>query len=133
MQKIVVVDYDPAWPTVFEDLRARVWTVVNTFAVGIEHIGSTSVPGLASKPIIDMAVVVPSSELFPRAIERLATLGYAHRGDLGVKGREAFQSPAGWPRHHLYTCPTGSLPLLNPIASATIFELIQTRLVLMEI
>jgi GrpB-like predicted nucleotidyltransferase (UPF0157 family) len=54
MKNIVVVDYEPAWPGVFEDLRARVWAVVSDFAVAIEHIGSTSVPGLAAKLIILM-------------------------------------------------------------------------------
>ena len=116
MRRIVVVDYDPAWPATFEDLRARVWTVVGDCARTIEHIGSTSVPGLAAKPIIDMSVVVPSAVDVPRAVARLATLGYVHRGNLGIEGREAFGNPAELPAHHLYVCPVGSLGLLNPLA-----------------
>src|SRR5689334_4395940 len=116
VRKIVVVDYDPAWPAVFEKLRARTWSVVGDFALGIEHIGSTSVPGLAAKPIIDMCVVVPSAEQVSLSIERLATLGYVHRGDLGVEGREAFWSPQQLPAHHLYVCPKGNLGLMNPLA-----------------
>jgi GrpB-like predicted nucleotidyltransferase (UPF0157 family) len=116
MQRILVVDYDPAWPDTFEDLRARVWAVVNDFALSVEHVGSTSVPGLAAKPIIDMSVVVPSTGDVSMAIGRLATLGYAHRGNLGVEGREAFRAPPGLPPHHLYVCPTGSLGLSNPLA-----------------
>ena len=57
---IVVVDYDPSWPTTFEQVRVQVWPAVQDVAIGIEHVGSTSVPGLAAKPIIDMDVVVPS-------------------------------------------------------------------------
>jgi GrpB-like predicted nucleotidyltransferase (UPF0157 family) len=116
MRRIVVVDYDPAWPAVFEELRARMWAVLDGCALAIEHIGSTSVPGLDAKPIIDMSVVVQSTEQVPLAIERLATVGYVHRGNLGVEGREAFQSPQELPAHHLYVCPKGSLGLTNPLA-----------------
>jgi GrpB-like predicted nucleotidyltransferase (UPF0157 family) len=116
MRRIVVVDYNPAWPATFDDLRARVWPVVGDFALAIEHLGSTSVPGLAAKPIIDMTVVVSSADDIPRAIERLAPLGYVHRGDLGIESREAFRSPGELPAHHLYVCPAGTLGLLNPLA-----------------
>ena len=116
MRRIIVVEYDPAWPATFDDLRARVWTVVGDLALAIEHMGSTAVPGLAAKPIIDMTVVVPSAEDVPQAIERLATLGYVHRGNLGIEGREVLRSLLDLPAHHLYVCPAGSLGLLNPLA-----------------
>jgi GrpB-like predicted nucleotidyltransferase (UPF0157 family) len=115
MPLIVVVDYDPAWPQMFETLRARIEPVVADIAVAIEHIGSTSVPGLAAKPIIDMVVVVPPDRV-ATAIDRLATLGYAHKGDLGIPGREAFAHPPEMPRHHLYVCPVGNIGLVNPLA-----------------
>src|SRR5258707_11678358 len=105
---IVVVDYDPAWPSTFEMLRSRAWEVVGDFALSIEHVGSPSVPGLAAKPIIDMSVVVTSPTEISLAVTRLATLGYVHRGDLGIVGREAFHLPAGLPAHHLYVCPQDS-------------------------
>lgn len=116
MRKIVVVDYDPCWPAIFETLRNRVWEVCELIAVSIEHVGSTSVPGLAAKPIIDLSMVVPSEAEVPLAIERLATLGYQHLGDLGIEGREAFRQPEGLPPHHLYVCPQGSLGLRNHLA-----------------
>jgi GrpB-like predicted nucleotidyltransferase (UPF0157 family) len=53
-------------------------------------------------------VVVPSVADVPEAIRRLAILGYVHRGDLGIPGREAFTSPTGKPRHHLYVCALDS-------------------------
>lgn len=115
MPPIEVVDYDPTWPDVFEELRTHVWAVVGDFALVIQHVGSTSVPGLAAKPIIDMSVVVKSGEDVPRAIARLATLGYVHRGGLGIKDREAFQSPPDLPAHHLYVCPAESLALRNHV------------------
>ncbi|WP_027876435.1 GrpB family protein [Meiothermus cerbereus] len=115
-QPIVVVDYDPSWPKVFERLRALIWPVVQDFALGIEHVGSTSVPGLAAKPIIDMDVIVASPAQIPLAIERLGTLGYVHRGNLGIEGREAFQQPAHLPAHHLYVCLQDSVSLRNHLA-----------------
>jgi GrpB-like predicted nucleotidyltransferase (UPF0157 family) len=116
MRSVVVVDYDPNWPLVFEQLRARAWSVVSDVAVGIEHVGSTSVPGLAAKPIIDISIVVRSADDVPLAIERLAPLGYVHLGNLDVEGREAFASPDGSPAHHLYVCPQGGLGLVNQLA-----------------
>ena len=116
MRRVTVVDYDPAWPAAFERLRARIWPVVADLAIAIEHVGSTSVPGLAAKPVIDLDVVLRSGDDLPAAVGRLATLGYAHRGDLGIAGREAFEPPPGPPEHHLYVCPPDSSALANHLA-----------------
>jgi GrpB-like predicted nucleotidyltransferase (UPF0157 family) len=101
---IVVSDYDPEWPSWFEAVCRRVWPAVEELALRIDHVGSTSVPGLAAKPIIDMDIVVAAEDGVRPVIERLATIGYRWRGDLGVRGREAFQltRDEGLPPHHLY-------------------------------
>jgi GrpB-like predicted nucleotidyltransferase (UPF0157 family) len=104
---VVIVAYDPRWPETFHALRQRIVDVLGEVAPSVEHVGSTAVPGLAAKPIIDLDVVVQLADL-PIAIVRLATLGYAHEGERGVPGREAFRWPPGEPRHHLYVCPAGS-------------------------
>lgn len=116
MARVVVADYDGEWPKAFEQLRARIWPAVSDFALTIEHVGSTAVPGLVSKPVIDICVVVRSRDHTPLGIERLAQLGYVHRGDLGVPDREAFAGPEGPPRHHLYLSPQDSLSLKNHLA-----------------
>lgn len=113
---VIVVDYDPQWLEYFEKLQSFVWPVISDIALSIEHVGSTSVPGLAAKPIIDISVVLPTEAEIPTAIERLATLGYVHRGNLGIEGREAFYSPAGLPKHHLYACPRDSGALANHLS-----------------
>jgi len=102
--RITVVEYDPDWIKLFEELRNTVLPVLSDIVVTIEHVGSTSVPGLASKPIVDMDVVVPTQTEVQIAIQRLATLGYVHEGDLGIAGREAFIPPKNLPWHHLYVC-----------------------------
>jgi GrpB-like predicted nucleotidyltransferase (UPF0157 family) len=81
----------------------------------VEHVASTSVPGLAAKPIIDIDVVVGSAEDVPTAIERLRSLGYVYQGDKGIIGHEAFMWPAGARRHHLYVVVQGSQPYLDHI------------------
>lgn len=113
---IMIVDYDPVWPEIFQQLCAHVWSVLHDVALTVEHVGSTSVPGLAAKPIIDMSVIVPSEREVPLAIAQLAILGYEHLGNLGIEGREAFSRPDGLPAHHLYVCPQDSLAVKNHLA-----------------
>jgi GrpB-like predicted nucleotidyltransferase (UPF0157 family) len=114
--RIVVVDYDPAWPRVFEELRDSVWPAVERVAVSVEHVGSTSVPGLAAKPIIDLSIVVRERAAVPLLIGPLAQLQYVHRGELGVEDRDAFDSPPHLAAHHLYVCLEGGLGLENQLA-----------------
>lgn len=101
---IVVLEYDPDWVHVFHRIRDFVTPVIFDLLVTIEHVGSTSIPGLFAKPIVDVDVVVKTQADVQSAILRLATLGYVHEGDLGVAGREAFIPPNELPRHHLYVC-----------------------------
>jgi GrpB-like predicted nucleotidyltransferase (UPF0157 family) len=112
-RKILVLDYDPAWAQRFEALKAPIWQAVRGVAISVEHVGSTSVPGLAAKPIIDIDVIVASRADLASVIGRLATLGYVHCGDLGVQDREAFENPPRLPPHHLYVCVQGSSALAN--------------------
>ena len=116
MPEVVVVAWDPEWPARFESIRSRVGEAVRDVAIAIEHVGSTAVAGLAAKPIIDMTVVVASRADVPAAIERLAGVGYRHRGDLGISGREAFHAPADLPTHRLYVCAQDSIALANHLA-----------------
>jgi GrpB-like predicted nucleotidyltransferase (UPF0157 family)/quercetin dioxygenase-like cupin family protein len=101
---IVVSDYDPQWPGWFETLCRRVWPAVEDIALRIDHVGSTAVPGLAAKPIIDMDIVVATEDGVRPVIERLTASGFRWRGDLGIPGREAFNllRDEGLPPHQLY-------------------------------
>ena len=109
---VVIVDYDPAWPELFNALKSSVDAALGEVALRIEHVGSTSVPGLAAKPIIDMDVVVRAEDL-KKAIALLATIGYVHDGDGGIPGRERFRPPAGLPSHHLYVCAEDNAELIR--------------------
>lgn len=102
-----VVPYDPRWPAWFEELRARVDAALGGIAHVTEHVGSTAVPGLAVKPIVDMDAVVVAHAAVRPAIESLAAAGWRHQGDLGITGREAFDPPADCGYHHLLELARG--------------------------
>jgi GrpB-like predicted nucleotidyltransferase (UPF0157 family) len=106
----VVVAYDPQWPRWFEDLRDRIDPALADVTHVTEHVGSTAVPGLAAKPIIDVDVVVSDGTAVDPAIKALAAAGWRHQGDLGIKGREAFVPPAGAIYHHLYVVVADNQP-----------------------
>jgi GrpB-like predicted nucleotidyltransferase (UPF0157 family) len=113
---LVICDYNPAWAEQFADLSAGIVASLQAIVLRVEHVGSTAVPGLAAKPIIDVDAVLASSADLPQAIRLLADLGYAHEGDLGVKGREAFRYPPGEVQHHLYVLIEGAAELRRHIA-----------------
>lgn len=105
---IIIEDYDPSWPRSFEAIRERITPAIGKFVTAIEHVGSTSIPGLAAKPIIDIDVLLRSSDDLPLAIDALNGLGYQHQGTLGIPGRDAFLAPSHDVRHHLYVCSPGT-------------------------
>ena len=118
MKKVVVLPYDVEWKRAFEQIEAELLRVLNDVAVAIEHIGSTSVEGLAAKPVIDIDVVIRDYDSFEMAKEKLAQIGYEHEGDLGIKDRQAFKY-AEKPhllKHHLYVCPAYSEELKRHVA-----------------
>ena len=113
---VLIQDYDPSWPDTFLKLTAKVMAALGPLVVTIEHIGSTAVPGLAAKPVIDLDVVLASPADLPEAIRLLASIGYVHQGDLDITGREVFRSPPDEPRHHLYVLSVGANELRRHLA-----------------
>jgi GrpB-like predicted nucleotidyltransferase (UPF0157 family) len=113
---ITISNYDSNWPILFQCLRKRIADALGDMIAAIEHVGSTAVPNLAAKPIIDIDVLLASETMLPVAIERLAGLGYIHRGNLGIPEREAFFAPASDPPHHLYLCPPCSAEFRKHVA-----------------
>lgn len=112
-KKVIVLPYDPQWAADFEAIRRELAEALGDLAVSIEHVGSTAVPGLSAKPIIDLDVVIEDYAAFPGVVERLAGIGYIHEGDLGIPEREAFkyEYKPHLRKHHLYVCPRDSREL----------------------
>ena len=106
-KKVTVLPYDKAWRSAFEDIRQELAAALGDDCIGIEHVGSTSVEGLSAKPCIDIDVIIRDYTVFDTVVQKLASIGYIHEGDLGIEGREAFRC-ADKPHlytHHLYVCP----------------------------
>jgi GrpB-like predicted nucleotidyltransferase (UPF0157 family) len=101
---LIVVDADPRWPEQFAAIADALLPIVDGVALRIEHVGSTAVPGLAAKPIIDIDVVVATDDDVGPAIALIESAGYEWVGNLTVEGREAFEPPSGssFVTHHLY-------------------------------
>ena len=78
-QAIVVADYDPVWPERFRQEEARIRAALGRAALSIEHIGSTSVPGVAAKPIVDILLVVEDSANEGSYLPALEEAGYVLR------------------------------------------------------
>ena len=86
-QHIVVVDYDPLWPLLFRKEADAISRILGDNLVLIHHIGSTSVPFLAAKPIIDIMPVVKDLSGVDAVSEEFVKLGYEYLGEFGIKGR----------------------------------------------
>jgi GrpB-like predicted nucleotidyltransferase (UPF0157 family) len=115
---ITVVEYDPAWAKRFEMLRdeyAVAMTGAGVPVVAIEHVGSTSVPGLAAKPIIDCDIVVREVHV-AAASDVLMSLGFMPLGELGIPQRWAFKEPARLSGTNTYVIVDGCLSLRNHLA-----------------
>jgi GrpB-like predicted nucleotidyltransferase (UPF0157 family) len=76
--RVVIVEYDPRWPALYEAERDRILATVGDFVIAIEHIGSTAVPGLGAKPIIDIMPAVRSLADAEKCVEPLAGIGYEY-------------------------------------------------------
>lgn len=115
---IQVVEYDPKWPQRFEQLRceyADAMAAAGVPVVAIEHVGSTSVPGLAAKPIIDCDIVI-AEQYAPAASVTLIELGFKPLGELGIPLRWAFKEPERLAGTSTYLVIEGSLSLRNHLA-----------------
>jgi GrpB-like predicted nucleotidyltransferase (UPF0157 family) len=85
-----LVEPDPAWPRLFEEERQRLRSVLPLEVTEIEHIGSTAVPGLRAKPIIDIAVAARSHTLADDWQDAMASLGYDYPGDIGISDHRIY-------------------------------------------
>lgn len=118
MKRVVVVPYDNTWTAEFEKIKNELLQVLNDHIISIEHVGSTSVEGLAAKPIIDIDIVIKDYNSFETIKTKLAGIGYFHEGDLGIKDRQVFkyEDKPNLMKHHLYVCPQYSEELKRHLA-----------------
>lgn len=89
-----IVDYDERWPVIYGELAEPLREAFDGYAFDVQHVGSTSVPGLAAKPIIDIAVATRDYPLPDEIIRAIEALGYAHKGEFGIPRRHYFSGIA---------------------------------------
>lgn len=116
-KKVIVVPYDEAWKSAFEEIKKELEQVIGDLIIGIEHVGSTSVEGLSAKPCIDIDIIIKDYSIFDTIVSRLETIGYTHEGNLRIKDREAFKysGKSHLQKHHLYVCPQQSKELFRHV------------------
>ena len=117
----IIVKYDSTWPQLFAALAEALTPSLGRLAHQIHHVGSTAIPGMAAKPILDIDIELAPDITVVEATAALEPLGYEYEGDLGIPGRYAYRRVScavpfsiqgrDWPPHHLYVCPFGSREL----------------------
>lgn len=120
---MLIQAYQISWVEDFSKIKTVIEKVLQPLAVSIEHVGSTAVPDLAAKPIIDIDIVYDENTAFEDIKTRLEKIGYFHNGNQGIPNREVFkrgktlvfQSILDEIVHHLYVCPMGSEALQRHI------------------
>jgi GrpB-like predicted nucleotidyltransferase (UPF0157 family) len=107
-EELYIVPYDPIWPSTFEAEAIRIHETLGSVAVRIDHHGSTSVPGLAAKPIIDIQISVENLQPMDAYREPLRTLGYVHVPHADDSFCPFFHRPPHWPHtHHVHVVKAG--------------------------
>lgn len=118
-----ICPWNPAWATSFAELKSRLRDILAGFEIEIEHVGSTAIPHLPAKPILDIDIILFQERELKEITKALQEVGYLDKGEQGVPGRYAFRQgsekvPLGhmvhhWQEHHLYVCAADSLALKN--------------------
>ncbi|WP_181679029.1 GNAT family N-acetyltransferase [Candidatus Protochlamydia amoebophila] len=113
MNKIEVVEYDPNWPELFEVEAERIKQALGHNCIEIHHIGSTSIPGLSAKPIIDMLPVVRNIQEVDKATKAMESLGYEVKGEYGIAFRRYFQKGKSLRTHNVHVYQEGDPEIIR--------------------
>lgn len=101
-QHITVIDYNPLWVKKYEEEFFLIKDILADNCIAIYHIGSTSVPGLAAKPIIDIMVAVRSLEKIDSVAEAFSKIGYEYPGEFGITGRRYLRKGGDERTHQIH-------------------------------
>lgn len=116
MRKIIVVPYDDRWPDMFEAESLLIKTLLGGIAKDIHHIGSTSVPGLSAKPVIDILLEVSDINELDTYHSAMAHAGYVARGENGIAGRRYFIKGGDQRSHQVHAFAVGDMQVLSHLA-----------------
>ena len=102
MRKIEVHKYNSSWPGRFDTEKNLLWRTLGDVAIAIHHIGSTSVPGLGAKPIIDILIEVADLSALDALDNEMQAIGYESKGEYGIPGRRYFQKDGNDRTHQIH-------------------------------
>ena len=108
MSEISIEKYDNDWPLIFQNEHDAILSTVSVSLHAIHHIGSTSVPGLSAKPIIDILIEVGDLGILDSANSSFESLGYECMGEYGITGRRFYRKGTHRRFHHIHAFETGS-------------------------
>lgn len=108
MRKVTVTDYQPEWKQQFQQAAEEIKEIFGEERIEIHHIGSTSIEGMAAKPIIDLMPVVHEIEAVDNLIGKMEKLGYESKGENGLPGRRYFQRGGDERTHHVHIYAEGN-------------------------
>ncbi|MBO9124708.1 MULTISPECIES: GrpB family protein [unclassified Rhizobium] len=106
-ERVEIVPYDAAWPAHFREIAAALKTLLGDHVLDIHHIGSTSIPGIAAKPLIDIDVILPNAADVIDACPLMEAIGYEPRGNRYDADIFAFMKRITTPKQRVYLCPEG--------------------------
>lgn len=116
MRKIIVVPYDDRWPEMFEAESLLIKRLLGGMAKDVHHIGSTSVPGLSAKPVIDMLLEVSDINELDKYHSAMTQAGYVARGENGIAGRRYFIKGGDQRSHQVHAFAVGDMQVLRHLA-----------------
>ena len=106
--RVELVPHASAWSAAFEREAAAVRAALGALALDVQHVGSTAVPGMLAKPILDIAVALARASDGESCVRPLTALGYDYRGDFGLEGGHLFvKGDGGISTHHLHAVDLG--------------------------
>lgn len=106
--EVEIVSYDPAWPALYEREAERLRRALSHVPFRVDHVGSTAVPGLAAKPIVDVLGGRPAGSDPRPYVDAIVALGWVHRGENGIPGRDYFRLGDPVRTHHLHLFVEGA-------------------------
>ena len=101
-QHIIVTEYNPDWPQMFQQEMKKIERILGDNCVAVCHIGSTSVPGLAAKPIIDMMPIVKELAAADAVSAEFEKIGYEYLGEFGIPGRRYLRKGGDERTHQIH-------------------------------
>jgi len=116
--EVCVVPHDSNWREAFDSEAANIRKALNSIQLEIHHIGSTAIPGIYAKPVIDLLVVVPNLKSLDAGKERMVSIGYEPMGECGIPGRRYFRKNGinGMRTHNVHAFEQGTLGVRRHLA-----------------